>query len=140
MAISALHPWEEARPSPLKGAFKKAFCAFFILCTVFVHRTHNETHSHTQRNTPVIYFTNAAHSVSSIQLKNQTEYTFTDANTRDNLPEASPKGPGPTHFRALAGQRINNTKRTLATQGLATRSPNRKNNQTSPEKKPILSI
>ena len=134
MAKSALHPWVEARPSPLKGAFKKAFCAFFIRCTVFLHRTQNETHSHTQRNTPVIYFTNAAHSASSIQLKNQTAYTFTDANTRDKLPEASPKGPGPTHFRALAGQRRKTTMRTLVTQGLASRSPKPENKQPSPEK------
>jgi hypothetical protein len=31
MAKSALHPWEKARTSPTKGAFKKAFCAFFLL-------------------------------------------------------------------------------------------------------------
>ena len=135
MAISALHPWEKARPSPLKGAFIKSFCTIFTLCTVFLHRTHNETHSHTQRNTPVIYLTTATHSVSSLQQENQTEFTFTYANTRDKLPEASPKGPGPTHLRALAGQRKINIKRTLVTQGLASRSPKPDNQQTSPENK-----
>ena len=103
------------------------------MCTLFSHRTHNETHSQTQRNTPVIYLTTATHSVSNIQQENQTEFTFTDANTRDKLPEASPKGPGPTHLRALAGQRSKNIMRTLVTQGLASRSPKPDNQQTSPE-------
>ena len=138
MAISAPHPWEEARPPPLKGALTKAFCAFFIFCTVFSHRTHNETHSQTQRKTPVIYFTTATHSVSNIQQENRTVPTFTDATTREKLPEASPKGPGPMHFRALAGQRLKQTQRTLAPQGLASRPPNRKQNQTSPKNKTYL--
>jgi len=42
--------------------------------------------------------------------------TFADANTWEKFPEASHKGPGPMHFRALAGQR---PLRTLGTHGLA---------------------
>ena len=122
----------------LSKALAKKHSAHFFLCTVFLHRTHNETHSQTQRNPPVIYFTKAAHSASSIHLKNQPEHTFIDANTRDKLPEASPKGPGPTHFRALAGQRLKNNTHTLVPQGLASRSPNRKKNQISPENKNYL--
>ncbi len=138
MAKSAFHPWVEARPTPLKGAFKKAFCAFYTLCTIFLHRTHNETHSQTQRNPPVIYLTTATHNASSIHKETHTTFTFTDATTREKLPEASPKGPGPTHLRALAGQRTKNIKRTLVTQGLATSSPKPKNKQLSPENKTYL--
>ena len=120
MAKSAPHPWVEAHPSPLKGASKKAFCALFIFCTVFLHRTHNETHSQPQRNTPVIYLTPATHSINYTQQISDSETTHTDAATREKLPEASPKGPGSKHFMALAGQRI---LRTLGTQGFASRPP-----------------
>ncbi len=64
----------------------------------------------------------ATHSASSILKETQTNFTLTNANTREKLPEASPKGPGPTHFRALAGQRSKHTERTLVLQGLASRS------------------
>ncbi len=117
MAKSAPHPWVEARPSPLKGAFKKAFCAFFTLCTVFLHRPHNENHSQTQRKQTVIYLTTATHNASSIQKETHIKLTVADATTREKLPEASPKGPGPTHFRTLAGQRSNLTERTLGIRG-----------------------
>ena len=42
MAKSAPHPWEKVRPSPLKGAFKKAFYAIFIICAVQTPRTPHE--------------------------------------------------------------------------------------------------
>ena len=121
MAKSAFHPQVEARPSPHKGAFKKALCAFFILCAAFLHRTHNASHPQTTRIQPVARRTTDPHSVNYKQLETAAEPTFTDAVTREKLPEASPKGPGTTHLRALAGQRTNKLKRTLVTQGLASR-------------------
>ena len=51
MAISALHPWEEARPSPLKGACKKAFCAFFFLHSIFTPNTQRNTLAYTAKHT-----------------------------------------------------------------------------------------
>ncbi len=133
MAKSALHPWVEARPSPLKGASKKAFFTFIIFCAVFTQRTSYETHSNTTRIHPVIYFTTATHSINSAQLFSAAEKTYTDATTREKFPEASPKGPGPTHIRALAGQRSQHKERTLVTQGLASRSTKVENKQPSPE-------
>ncbi len=50
------------------------------------------------------------------------------------LPEASPKGPGSKHFRALAGHCSRITKRTLATQGLASRTPLPEQKTPQPEK------
>ena len=123
MAKSVLHPWVEARPPPLKGASKKAFCAFFLFCAVFSQRTPHESHSHTTRIHPVIYLTPATHYVKRTTLTTATELTSIDASSRGKLPEASPKGPGPTHIRALAGQRSNHKERTLVPQGLASRSP-----------------
>jgi hypothetical protein len=58
---------------------------------------------------PVIYFTNATHIAIIIQIETLAEFTFTYATTMEKLPEASPHGPGPTHFRALAGQCSINT-------------------------------
>ncbi len=55
-----------------------------------------------------------------------TKQTFTDANTREKLPEASPEGPGSKHFRELAGLR---PFRTLGTQDLASRPPKLENNK-----------
>ena len=133
MAKSALHPWVEARPWPLKGASKKAFCAFLLFCTVFSQRTPNETHSYTTRKHPVISFTPTTHSINYTQLVSAAVITVTDATTREKLPEASPKGPGSMHFRALAGQRPKNIRRTLVTQGLASRSPKPETKQLSPE-------
>ncbi len=137
MAKSAPHPWVEARPSPLKGASKKTFCAFLLFCAVFSQRTPNETHSHTTRIHPVIYFTPATHCINCTQLASTAETTTTDATTREKLPEASPKGPGPTHIRALAGQRSKHMERTLVTQGLASRSTKLENKQPSPENKTL---
>jgi len=134
MAKSALHPQVEARPSPLKGAFKKTLCAFFTLCAAFLQRTHNAIHPQTTRIQPVARHTTDSHSVEYKQLETAAESTFTDAITRDKLPEASPKGPGTTHLRALAGQRSKITERTLVTQGLASRPPKPKIKQTTPEK------
>ena len=135
MAKSALHPWVEARPSPLKGALKKAFCAFFFFCAAFSQRNTYETQSKTTRIHPVIYSTKATHNINCTQLVSATETTTTDANTRENLPEASPKGPGTTHLMALAGQRSRITERTLATQGLASRPPQPEYKTPQPEKK-----
>ena len=64
----------------------------------------------------------------------ETKQTSTDATTRDKLPEASPKEPGSTHFRALAGQR---SQRTLNTQGLASRPPKLEKQQLKPAKKTL---
>ncbi len=133
MAKSALHPRVEARPSPLKGTFKKAFCALFTFCAVFLLRTRNVILSQITRKQPVIYPTNDSHNVSRKQLETAAELTFTDATTREKLPEVSPKGPGSTHLRALAGQRSNITERTLVTQGLASRSLKSENKQPSTE-------
>ncbi len=121
-----------ARPSPLKGAFKKTLCTFFFLGAVFTYRISNEINSQTDRKLPVIYFTKDSHIVSHIQLDTTTEHTLTDANTRDKLPEASPNGPGSKHFKALAGQRI---LRTLGTQGLASRPPKLDKNKMNPKQK-----
>ena len=85
-------------------------------------------------STKTIYFTTTTHNVNRTQLVSATETTSTDATTREKLPEASPKGPGPTHLMALAGQRSNHTERTLVLQGLASRSPKPETKQPSPEK------
>ncbi len=53
----------------------------------------------------MIYLTNYSHSTKYKQSEIATEIAITDATTREKLPEASPKGPGKTHLRALAGQR-----------------------------------
>jgi hypothetical protein len=53
----------------------------------------------------VNYLTTESHNVSHKQLETTSELTFIDATTREKLPEASLKGPGPTQLRALAGQR-----------------------------------
>ena len=123
MAKCAPHPQVEARPSPLKSAFKKALCAFFTFCAAFLHRTHNVIHPQTTRIQTVVFRTTESHSVNHKQLETAAKLTFRDATTREKLPEASTKGPGTTHLRALAGQRSNKPKRTLVTQGLASRSP-----------------
>jgi hypothetical protein len=52
----------------------------------------------------VIYFTKTQHNGIQITPVAVTKLTFTNATTREKFPEASPKGPGPMHIRALAGQ------------------------------------
>ena len=99
-------------------AFKKVFCAFFIFCAVPTTRTPHEPQIQSTRITSVIYFTKAQHDGAHITPANAIKMKFTDATTRENFPEASPKGPGSKHFMALAEQR---PFRTLGTQGLASR-------------------
>ena len=120
MAKSAPHHWKKARPSPTKGAFKKALRAFVIFCTLQTPRTTHESHTQYIRTPYVIYFTKTQHNGAHITPANVTKMALTDVNTRENLPEASPKGPGSKLFRALAGQR---PLRSLGTQGLASRPP-----------------
>jgi hypothetical protein len=57
---------------------------------------------------------------------------FTDANTREKLPEASPKGPSSMHIKALAGKQLLCT---LGTQVLASRPPKLDRKQTELEPK-----
>jgi hypothetical protein len=116
MAKSALHPWEKARPSPLKGALKKTFCAIF--CAVTSPRTPHETPTPCTRNHPVIYHHDTHSHHGFIITQTQLESQYLDTNTRKNLPETSPKGHELEHSRALAGQR---QRRYLKTQGIAYR-------------------
>ena len=105
MAKSAIHLWVEARPSLIKCAFKNAFYAFFLFGAAQKHRTTHELHAQSPRTTHVIYPTKNLHGANHITAAEAIKQTFTDANTREKLPEASPKGPGPTHLKALAGRR-----------------------------------
>jgi hypothetical protein len=132
MAKSASHPWEKAHPSQPKGAFKKAFCAFFIICVVQTPRTSHEQQPQSTRTPSVKYFTETQHDGAHITPKTVSKTTFIDANTRENFPEALPKGPGSKHFRALAGHR---PLRTLGSQGLASRPPKLDNENAKTEKK-----
>ena len=102
---------------------QKSIRRIFLFCAVFTQRTPHESHSYTTRMQPGNYLTPETRNVKSTRLATTTELTFTDATTREKLPEASPKGPGPTHIRALAGQRSIHTERPLVLQGLASRSP-----------------
>ncbi len=102
-----------------KAHSKKHFTRF---CALFTHRTQNETYSQTTRIQHVIFFTSALHSDSRINKTTYIKQTFAYATTRETLPEASPKGPGTTHLRALASKR---TMCTLVTQGLASTRPTR---------------
>ena len=117
-------PWEKAHPSPTKGAFKKALYAIFF-CTLQTPRTPHESQTEFKRTPPVIYFTKTQHNGIHITPATVTKLTFTYATTRGKFPEASPKGPRPMHFRALAGQLL---KRTLGTRGLASRLTKPENN------------
>jgi hypothetical protein len=117
-----LIPWEKARPSPLKGAFQKAFCAYF--CAVIPPRISHEPYPQSTRKTTVIYFTEILHNGRAITPTTEIELPHTDANTREKLPAASPKGPGLQHFRALAEER---SSRSLDIHGLASRPPKPKN-------------
>ena len=83
---------------------------------------------------PVIYLTIVKHSDNHKMLAIETKQTFTDASTREKLPEASPKGPGSTHLRVLVGQR---SQRALSTQGLASRPPKLDKQQPKPETKTL---
>ncbi len=139
MAKSAPHIWVEARPTPITGTFKNTFCTFFSFCAVLAHWTSNKTHSQITLIQPVIYFTNATANGSRIQLKTGSKTTFT-VTTREKLLEASPKRPGPTHLRALAGQRSDIVERTLVPHGLKTRLPTLKYKTPQPEIKNTLSL
>ena len=120
MTKSAPHPWEKARPSPIKGALKKAFFAFFTFCAVHTSRTPHEPQTQSARTPSVIYFTKTQHNGTNITPATDTKTTFTYANTRGKFPEASPKGPGSKQFRTLAGQQPLHT---LGSHELATRPP-----------------
>jgi len=104
----------------IKRLIQKTFCAIFIIYAVHTPRTPHEQQTQSTRTPSVIYFTNTQHDGAHIMPTTVSKMTFTDANTRENFPEASPKGPGLQYFMALAGQR---TPRTLGIQGQASRPP-----------------
>jgi hypothetical protein len=52
----------------------------------------------------VMYFTKTQHDGAHITPTIALTTAFADANTRENFPEASPKGPDLMHIRVLAGQ------------------------------------
>jgi hypothetical protein len=103
----------------LSKAHSKTHSARFFFAAQ-THRTTHELHAQSPRTPHVIYPTKSLHGASHITAAEAIKQTFTNANTREKLPEASPKGPVPTHLNALVGQR---SQRTLVTQGLATRPP-----------------
>jgi len=91
----------------------------FIFCvSLFIPRTTHELHIHTIRSHPVIYYTEIMHHDSHKTPRSETNSTLTNVNTREELLEASPKGPRLEHFKALAGPR---NRRTLGIHGLVSR-------------------
>ena len=115
-----------------------------ICFAVFLPRRPHETYTQYTRSTLVIYLTEILHKIRHITPLKETELTHKDATTKEKFPEASPKGPGLQHFRAIAGQRIN---RTLGLHGLASRPhklenlrPLLRKNAITKKKKPLTPL
>ena len=103
--------------------------------SIFTPNTQRNILANTAKPTRDISHDHDSQHTSNIQNETHNKLTFIDASTREKLPEASPKGSGSKHFKALAGQRSRNTKRVLVTQGLASGPPKPENKTPHPKKK-----